>query len=122
LPWAPGDDARLIPVADLLERAYHRYRRPVVLTETGHFGEHRSNWIHMILEACRQAVARGVDLRGACIYPVIDRPDWDDLHRCIDCGVWGYDVAGNRIPHMESVAALQAYCGNVTMRNNAAAF
>lgn len=111
LPWAPGDDPRLIPVADILERAYRRYSRPIVLTETGHFGEHRSNWLYMILEACEDAMARGVDLQGVCIYPIIDRPDWDHLNQYIPCGVWGYDESGKRIPHPESVAAVKDLCG-----------
>lgn len=106
LPWAPGDDPRLLPVADVLERAYLRYGLPLMVSETGHFGEHRSHWLHMILEACEMALERGVDLRGVCIYPIIDRPDWDDMH-VIDCGVWGYDAEKNRVPHDESVAALQ---------------
>jgi hypothetical protein len=118
LPWAPGDDPRLIPVAELLERAYHRYGRPIVLTETGHFNEHRSQWIHMIMEACRQAIERGVDLQGACIYPIIDRPDWDMQHY-ISCGVWGYDDARRRVPHEESIAALRAYAGRVAASNEA---
>jgi beta-glucosidase/6-phospho-beta-glucosidase/beta-galactosidase len=106
LPWAPGDHPRLLPVADILERAYQRYGLPLMLSETGHFGEHRSNWLYMIMEACEMALERGIDLRGVCIYPIIDRPDWDNMH-VIDCGVWGYDAQKNRIPHEASVAALQ---------------
>lgn len=106
LPWAPGDDPRLLPVADLLERAYHRYGVPLMVSETGHYGEHRGNWLHMILEACDMAIERGVDLRGVCVYPIIDRPDWDHLHN-IECGVWGYDAEKKRIPHADSVEALR---------------
>ena len=109
LPWAPGDDERLVPVAAILEWAFSRYHRPIVLTETGHYGEHRPNWIHMILEGCAEAIERGVDLQGACIYPIIDRPDWDRLQDYIPCGVWGYDDAGNRLPDGGSIDALSQW-------------
>lgn len=53
---------------------------PVILTETGHFDGGRAQWIREIAEECEKRLLQGIDLRGVCIYPVIERPDWDDLN------------------------------------------
>ena len=82
--------------SELLKDAHHRYGKPVVLSETGHFKEDRGKWMHQITEDCITAMQKGVDLRGICIYPVIDRPDWDEGHN-IECGIWAYnEVTGER--------------------------
>jgi hypothetical protein len=60
-----------------------------MLSETGHFGEDRAKWMEQITEDCIKAMERGVDLKGICIYPVLDRPDWDEGNY-IPCGIWGY--------------------------------
>ncbi len=74
----------------LLKGAADRYGKPVVLTETGHFDTDRSLWIQHITGECISAMKAGVNLQGICIYPVIDRPDWDNLQKYIPCGIWGY--------------------------------
>jgi beta-glucosidase/6-phospho-beta-glucosidase/beta-galactosidase len=86
---------RKTPLATLLLDAYHRYGKPVVLSETGHFKEDRADWMYQITEDCMDAIEMGVDMRGVCIYPVLDRPDWDHFEY-ITCGVWGYDDQKNR--------------------------
>jgi beta-glucosidase/6-phospho-beta-glucosidase/beta-galactosidase len=74
----------------LIKEAADRYRKPVVLSETGHFNDERCLWMQQITEECITAMEMGVDLQGICIYPVLDRPDWDRL-TYINCGIWGYD-------------------------------
>ena len=86
---------RQTPLAELLMEAYNRYQKPLVLSETGHFKEDRADWMYQITEDCLEAMDAGVDMRGICIYPVLDRPDWDHLEY-ITCGVWGYDERKNR--------------------------
>lgn len=86
---------RISPLAKLLLNAYHRYQKPLVLSETGHFKEDRADWMYQITEDCMDAIDAGVDMRGVCIYPVLDRPDWDHL-AYIECGIWGYDEHKNR--------------------------
>lgn len=89
LPWANLDpDPRWRGLSSLLLEAYHRYEKPVVLAETSHPGEHRSNWIELITRECIKALAFGVPLRGICLYPIIDRPDWDHLHIWHHSGLW----------------------------------
>jgi hypothetical protein len=88
LKWANDDcDPRWRSLSDLLLAAYARYQRPIVLTETSHFGEHRPQWIEFVARECAAVLRRNVPLWGVCLYPIIDRPDWDhlDWHQA---GLW----------------------------------
>jgi len=98
LQWPTSENIR-IPLSKLLKEAYERYQKPIVLTETGHFGKHRTQWLEEVTQQCEQALSLQVDLRGVCIYPVIDRPDWDNLNFYSKCGVWDLDKNKNRIPY-----------------------
>lgn len=82
LSWVP-DDCRRVDFASLLIRAYERYQLPLVIAETGHFGDPagRARWIREAGEACVDALAHDVPLWGCCLYPVLDRTDWDHLER-----------------------------------------
>src|SRR5690606_8750815 len=86
LPWPDLDHtiSGRVPLSSLLKKGYERYGKPIVVSETGHFNELRAQWIREISAECMKTLAMGVDLRGICIYPVIERPDWDnldDLHK-----------------------------------------
>ena len=111
IPWPDLDPAasRRIPLSRLLKKVYERYGKPIVLSETGHFDERRGTWIQEISEECLKAVTTGIDLRGICIYPVIERPDWDNLNHRHKSGLWDLDAFKNRIPHEESLLILKAY-------------
>lgn len=106
LDW-PETEPRRATVASLLEMAYARYHKPIFLSETGHFGIGRAPWITEVTSECIKAINNGVELLGMCIYPVIDRPDWDNLHDYHDCGIWDMDEFKNRIPHTDSIVAIQ---------------
>ncbi len=105
LPW-PDTDARRVPLADLLQGAYDRYRRPFFLSETGHFGDHRARWLYETTEECAKLIRRNSDFLGLCIYPVIDRPDWDNLTSYSNCGLFDMDEHRNRIPHYPAIRAV----------------
>ncbi|MBS7231538.1 hypothetical protein KHA90_10940 [Flavobacterium psychroterrae] len=105
LDW-PETVALRTPLSDLLQIAYERYRKPIFLSETGHFGSGRVEWIEEITSECLIARENGVDFNGICIYPVTDRPDWDDLTSYSNCGIWDLDAAGNRIPTQEYIDAV----------------
>jgi beta-glucosidase/6-phospho-beta-glucosidase/beta-galactosidase len=92
--WKTQKEFRNFP--GLLKEAANRYGKPVVLSETGHFAgrngkDERALWMQHITEECIAAMEMGVDLRGICIYPVLDRPDWDYTKKYIPCGIWGYN-------------------------------
>jgi beta-glucosidase/6-phospho-beta-glucosidase/beta-galactosidase len=95
------------PLSELLQLAYERYGIPIFLSETGHFGPGREQWILEITQQCLIAKKNGVDLNGICIYPVTDRPDWDDLTSYSNCGIWDLDDSGNRIAHQKYIETVQ---------------
>lgn len=97
LSW-PEAENRRIPLSALLSNAYLRYGKPMLLSETGHFGIGRVEWLEEVAQECRKAIAGGVDLLGLCIYPVTDRPDWDDLSSYCQCGMWDLDEQKERVP------------------------
>lgn len=94
------------PLHELLLSAYERYRKPMFLSETGHFGEGRGMWLEEIANECRIAHEKGIDFNGICLYPVTDRPDWDNLQHYHNSGIFDFDLARNRIPNEEYVAAI----------------
>jgi len=106
LDW-PDTERMRTPLSDLLEVAYKRYMKPIFISETGHFGSGRVEWIEEITAECLLAKKNGVDLNGICIYPVTDRPDWDNLVKYCDCGIWDLDEKGNRIPHKDYIDAVE---------------
>ncbi len=91
LPWRV--DMRRRPFAELLLDLHARYRRPITISETSHVGDQRGPWITDVAEEVRRAIDAGVDIQGICLYPVLDRPDWEnpaDWHRS---GLWRIDPA-----------------------------
>ncbi|MDQ1142532.1 beta-glucosidase/6-phospho-beta-glucosidase/beta-galactosidase [Pedobacter agri] len=111
LPWANNDpDPRWRGLSSLFVEAYHRYGLPIVLAETSHPGEHRPNWIELITRECVKALQYGVPLKGICLYPIIDRPDWDHLHYWHHSGLWDADAENpfSRIlyqPYADAISA-----------------
>lgn len=105
LDW-PDLNHKRMPFSEILQQAYDRYKKPLFISETGHFGEGRVQWLEEITAECLLAKKNGVDLRGLCIYPVTDRPDWDNLSSYCQCGIWDLDENSNRIPHQEYIDAV----------------
>jgi hypothetical protein len=110
LDWVQNDP-RWQPLSQLLINVYNRYQKPVVISETSHPGEHRAEWIQYIGEECMDTLRLGLPLWGVCIYPIIDRPDWDfedrDWHRS---GLWDNytitDTTLDRVLNKNYAAAL----------------
>jgi len=101
LPWANLEpDPRWKGLSSLFSEAYGRYRKPIVLSETSHPGEHRANWLELITKECIKTIALGIPLKGICLYPIIDRPDWDHLHYWHHSGLWDADVLN---PHDRNI-------------------
>lgn len=70
-------DARRAPFHRLLQQAWARYRRPMIVAETSHIGQGRAAWLHEHAGEVRRARALGVPVQGLCLYPVLDRGDWE---------------------------------------------
>jgi beta-glucosidase/6-phospho-beta-glucosidase/beta-galactosidase len=85
------------PLSEMLQEVYLRYKKPLVLSETSHMGDHRASWIIDVARECELAIASGTDLRGLCIYPIIDRPDWDYPYEFHNVGLWNVGEGKERI-------------------------
>lgn len=107
LLWPETDENKRTSLAELLQMAYSRYHKPLFLSETGHFGSGRVEWLEEITAQCLDAKKMGVDLNGICIYPVTDRPDWDNLTSYSNCGIWDLDIDRERIGHQGYIDAVK---------------
>ena len=69
-------DPRRKPLSELLQFAWERYHRPIMIGETSGYQDTRAEWLRMTMEECLKALNCGVDLHGICLYPFVDLPDW----------------------------------------------
>ena len=90
--WDIPKDPRWKPLSILLEEIYRRYNRPIAISETSHLGTGRGDWILDIAQECVKAYQRGVELLGVCLYPIIDRPNWDNLETYHNAGLWDVEL------------------------------
>jgi hypothetical protein len=97
LNWANDDhDPRWQPLRNLLTMVHQRYGKPIALTETSHPGEHRPQWIGFVGRECAAVLKQGIPLWGVCLYPIIDRPDWDHPDRWHHSGLWDAELIDNQ--------------------------
>lgn len=94
LDWLDKAEDRTASLHQLVGDLYQRYKRPIVLSETSHPGEHRAQWMDMIADECAHIVNMQIPLWGICWYPVLDRPDWDHLDPWHRSGLWDRDHMG----------------------------
>ena len=73
---------------DLVEEVFINFGRPVVLSETSHPGDDRPVWLKMIFSECETILKSNLPFYGCCIYPIIDRPDWDFPTTWHHSGLW----------------------------------
>jgi hypothetical protein len=83
-----------MPLHLLLAEVYERYQRPFFISETSHYGIGRAPWLDEIAAEVRQAIRMGVPLEGVCLYPILDRFDWDDPEHWHNCGLWDMEPNG----------------------------
>jgi beta-glucosidase/6-phospho-beta-glucosidase/beta-galactosidase len=108
LPWPEINQDR-IPLVKLINNLYQKYHKPLWISETGHIGEGRAEWLEEITKSVMECAEIGIKIHGVCLYPVIDRPDWDNLLDYHNSGIWDLDAHKNRIPYQDLV--------NVIMRS-----
>jgi beta-glucosidase/6-phospho-beta-glucosidase/beta-galactosidase len=95
----PLTDARYRPLSEILAEIYDRYRRPMFIAESGTEDDLRAPWLEYVAAECERALFHGVDLRGLCLYPIVNHPGWDDERHCHN-GLWDYcDESGHREIH-----------------------
>lgn len=91
LHWHLGDRRRR-SFAELAGALWQRYGRPMCISETGHIGQGRDAWLDHMGAEVLECQARRIPIGGLCLYPVIDRPDWQDAGHWHHSGLW--DVPG----------------------------
>ena len=107
-PLAP-DDPRRRPLSEMLAEVASRYRRPLVLAETGVEGDARPGWLADVSAQVHAARQRGVPVHGLCWYPIADHPGREDDRPCPNglLGTPGPD--GARPVHGELAAVLAGW-------------
>ena len=81
-------DPRRRPCDELVDAVWRRYGRPIAIAETGHFGEGRAQWLDEMAACAAACARRGIPLLGICLYPVLDRPDWENPQHWHRSGIW----------------------------------
>lgn len=94
LDWHTGD-LRRRPFASLLDEAWQRYQLPIVIAETSHVGVGRALWLDDIAAQTALAIESGARIEGLCLYPAVDRPDWNDHTHWHRSGLWDAVGVGN---------------------------
>lgn len=84
------------PFGDILKEFHDRYRRPILIAETGIEDDDRPGWFHYVCDEALKAMSFGVPILGICLYPICNHPGWSDNRHCHN-GLWDYaDEHGNR--------------------------
>jgi hypothetical protein len=53
-----------------------------------HVGSGRAEWLREMSQELCLAVDAGIPLQGVCLYPILDRFDWDDPTHWHNSGLW----------------------------------
>ncbi|MDB5557104.1 beta-glucosidase [Enterovirga sp.] len=87
------------PLHEMLLEVWQRYRRPILLAETGAEGSGRASWLHYVSGEARAAMAAGVPVEGICLYPILDYHGWDNDRLCATGLLSAADDRGQRRVH-----------------------
>jgi hypothetical protein len=66
----------------MLAEVHHRYRKPLLISETGAEGSARPYWLHHICAEVARAIRCGIPIEGVCLYPILDYHGWDNDRVC----------------------------------------
>jgi hypothetical protein len=93
-------DPRYRPFAEMLVDVWDRYRRPMIVSETGNEGSERQAWLSYVCDECLTALDAGCELHGVTLYPILNTLGWGDDRRC-ENGLWDdADARGERPIHL----------------------
>jgi beta-glucosidase/6-phospho-beta-glucosidase/beta-galactosidase len=95
------------PFSELLAEVYERYRKPILIAETGAEYGARPAWIYYVCQEARTALANGVPLTGITLYPITHYDGWDNKRAC-EVGLFcSADAQGHRAVYAPLWAELQ---------------
>ncbi|HLV78890.1 MAG TPA: hypothetical protein VKT32_01375, partial [Chthonomonadaceae bacterium] len=99
------DDPRRKPLRELLQVAWERYRRPMIIGETSGYQDTRAAWLDQVMEEVLAARAEGIDMQGVCLYPFVDIPEWQSQQPA-KIGVYDVREDGERVPCAPYIEAI----------------
>jgi hypothetical protein len=100
-------DPRYKPFYRILEEVWHRYRRPMLVSETGTEDDERGDWFNYVADEVKKAHKSGIPVHGVCLYPILNHPGWVDDRYCCN-GLFDYaDENGHREIHEPLAAAIR---------------
>jgi len=108
LDWHRNDPLR-VPLSRLLRQVHDRYRLPMTISETSHVGSGRAAWLREVVTQVGHAAESGVLIEGICLYPVMDRPDWEDPTHWHQSGLWDHPTHSPAAPPVLVRDYAQAY-------------
>jgi hypothetical protein len=79
------------------------------VAETSYDGDGKGRWIREIAAEVAQAWDHAVPVEGICLYPVIDRPDWDNPQQWHHSGLW--DLVPDRSGRLQRVLVAEYAAG-----------
>lgn len=102
-------DERWLPYHKILLEIWERYRRPLYVGETSHFGDGRARWITEIAAEVSTACSLGVPVEGVCLYPILDRYDWQDPTHWHHSGLWDFENRGGDLKRVLNMEYAEAF-------------
>ena len=75
-----GWDMQPADIEHVLERLYHKYKLPLIVTENGcadMSDKKRQWWLLQTITAMQRAISEGVDVRGYFHWSLLDNFEWD---------------------------------------------
>lgn len=78
-----------LSINSFIHTVFGRYHRPMVLTETGSYGDLRARWWNRLLREIDKEKAT-LPLYGICVYPAVDRQDWANKKKLTNSGLWDF--------------------------------
>ncbi len=108
------------PLNLILQDYFQRYKRPILIAETGIENEGRPEWLRYVCGEAKVASENGVPIEGVCLYPIVNHPGWDDNRHCHN-GLWDYaDKAGKREIYAPLAEEIDLQQGETKIRRMAA--
>ncbi len=104
------EDERCWPLRDLVRWAWHRYRSPIMISETSHKDELRAPWLATMTREIEALLDEKIPILGVCLYPVLGMPEWHDQQVWTNMGLWDLQNVGGRLerhPHTPMIDGLK---------------
>lgn len=105
------DSSDRVPFWKMLEDIYQRYGRPMIVSETGSYGELRYRWWERVLKEIDEGLKEGLPICGVCSYPTVDRPESAGF-LLPNSGIWDFeaeDLACRRVPHPHTIEVIRQF-------------